>query len=276
MKKSHFLLIGALVIISLMFIIFMKTPAKQVASVSIEPVTDNPPVLAAPKPPVDQGPVIILTYHSIEAKPEKKEGPTQLHYRITPDTFEKQMQYLKENGYTPITFNALVQHFATGSTLPEKPIVLTFDDGWKDQSMYAVPILKKFGFTGTFFIITKLRAGKYMSWDEVKNLHADGFEIASHTETHPKLPLLDDGKLVEEIVGSKKILEEQLGSTITTLAYPYYLHDARVMKAVQDAGYLGARAGWGKFADDKEHIFELKSQEPVNNSNPFSTKRLAD
>jgi peptidoglycan/xylan/chitin deacetylase (PgdA/CDA1 family) len=275
MKKSYIFFIGVVIIaVAVGTAVFASQKRPSVPVPAPHPVEAPAPI--ATTPPVHVKPVTILTYHSIEPKPAKKEGANQLHYRITPENFEKQMQYLKDNAYTPITFDAWVRYLTTGAAIPEKSIVLTFDDGWKNQYTYAVPILKKFGFTGTFFIVGKMRNAGYMTWDEVRSLHADGFEVASHTQTHPKLPLLTDEKLVEEIAGSKKLLEEQLGSPITTLAYPYYLHDARVMKAVQDAGYLGARAGWGAFADDVAHIFELKSQEVVNNPNPFLSKRLPD
>ncbi len=244
-------------------------PAPGVASVESVPTVTTSTV-----PPKDEKPVTILTYHSIEPKPATKEGAMQLHYRVTPENFEAQIKYLMDQGYTPITFTALIDHVSNGAAIPEKSIVITFDDGWKSQLDYAVPVLKKYGFTATFFIITDLRNHRYMSWDEVRSLARDGFEVASHTKTHPHLTSAKDDALVQEIAGSKKILDEQLGFSITTLAYPYYQHDARVMKAVQDAGYKGARGGWGNFKNNKDHLFEFTSQEVVNNPNPFASKRL--
>lgn len=224
-------------------------------------------------PPEHPQKVPILTYHSIEPKPDHKEGVMQRHYRITPENFEKQMQYLKDNGYTPITFKTLAEYLSYGTTIPEKAIVLTFDDGWKSQYDYAVPVLNTYGFTATFFIITKSHGGGYMTWDEVRELANAGFEIASHTKTHAKLAALtDDASLKEELEGSKAALEENVGVVISTLAYPYYSHDDRVMKAAQAAGYSAARAGWTKFENSHEHLFELSSQEPVDDPNPFATK----
>jgi peptidoglycan/xylan/chitin deacetylase (PgdA/CDA1 family) len=115
-----------------------------------------------------------------------------------------------------------------------------------------------------------------MTVDELKDLHTKGFEIASHTKSHPKLPSLDDVKLIEELQGSKKDLEDRVGITVKTLAYPYYAYDDRVMKAVQDAGYLGARAGWGSFKNGSDRLFEMVSQESVNNPNPFASTRVAE
>lgn len=258
-------------------------------------LTKTPPSLAGPRdtspykgedartvpkvtlPPSDISKIPILTYHSFGPKPAFKENKTQLQYRVTVAMFESHMKYLADKGYTTITFADLVENQVNGKPLPEKPIVLTFDDGWKSQYELAVPILEKYKFTGTFFIITNSTGAKsYMSVDELKDLHAKGFEIASHTKSHPRLPTLDDVKLVEELQGSKKALEDKLGITVTTLAYPYYAHDARVMKAVQDAGYLGARAGWGGFKNDTQHMFEFVSQESINNPDPFASKRIAE
>lgn len=227
--------------------------------------------------PSDISKVLILTYHSFGPIPAKKETAMQLHYRITADKFDAQMKYLSDHGYKTITFADLVENQLHGKPIPDKAIVLTFDDGWKSQYEYALPILEKYKFTGTFFIITNSTGMKsYMSVDELKDLHQKGFEIASHTKSHPKLPTLDDAKLSDELIGSKKFLEEKLGITVRTMAYPYYAHDDRVIKAVKAAGYQGARAGWGKFINDPTKIFELKSQEPVSNPDPFAEKRLAD
>jgi peptidoglycan/xylan/chitin deacetylase (PgdA/CDA1 family) len=273
------IIIPALVIIITItvIVVLVKNHAQANPENSIETTKT---VTTTPNPnwkPSDISKIPILTYHSFGPKPDKKETAMQLHYRVTAETFETQMKNLIAKGYHPVTFDDVVQNQVNGKPLPEHAIVLTFDDGWKTQYEYAVPILEKYHLTGTFFIITNsIGAGAYMSLDELKDLHAKGFEVASHTETHPKLPTLDDAKLIQEITGSKKILEDKLGISITTMAYPYYAHDARVMKTVQDTGYLGARAGWGKFSNDTTHLFELTSQESVNNPDPFASKRLAD
>ncbi len=258
------------------FFIIAKSSARKV-SVDTNSNTDTKTVIAPVGKPSDISKIPILTYHSFGPKPEQKEGAMQLHYRITAEKFEAQMKYLADKGYATITFADLVENQLNGKPIPDHAIVLTFDDGWKSQYEYAVPILEKYKFTGTFFIITNSTGAKsYMSVDELKDLNSKGFEIASHTKTHPKLVTLDDVKLADELQGSKKALEDKLGITITTMAYPYYGHDDRVMKAVQAAGYHGARAGWGKFSNDTAHLFEFKSQESVNNPDPFADKRILD
>ena len=160
--------------------------------------------------------------------------------------------------------------------LKDKSVVLTFDDGWESQYKYAVPILEKYKFPATFFIITNYTTRPYMSWDELKDLVKNGFDIGSHTENHPPLTKRKEDQLKNEILGSKKALEDKLGITVTTLAYPYYLENKNVRDVVQKSGYLGARAGWAKYKNSLDVIYELKSQEVVNNPNPFLEKRLPD
>lgn len=248
-----------------------------VPPLSVSPVSSTPPAPTFSTTPLPVSSITpILVYHSIGPQPTLPESKMQAHYRITPEMFERQMQYLQDHNYKPITFSALTDYLSKGIPIPENAIVLTFDDGWKNQYTYAVPILEKHGFTATFFIMTKVIGGGYMTWDEIKDVHTRGFEIASHTETHAKLTEIDDEKLFKEIEGSKRTLEEKLGTVITTLAYPYYQQDERIREMVKNAGYVGARAGWGDFVNDTARVYRLKSQEVVNNPNPFSEKPIVE
>jgi peptidoglycan/xylan/chitin deacetylase (PgdA/CDA1 family) len=115
-----------------------------------------------------------------------------------------------------------------------------------------------------------------MNWNDLKDLVAHHFDIGSHTETHSILTKVSSKQLVDELVGSKKMLEDKLGIKVTTFAYPSYAQNETVREAVKSAGYLGARAGWSKFNNSVDYIYQLKSQEAVNNPNPFSEKRLPD
>lgn len=237
----------------------------------------SPKILPDKKSKIYQVP--ILVYHSFGPMIGKKEGATQKHYRVTEPVFEEQMKYLFDNGYHPISFNSYVNSLIDKTQLPEKSVVLSFDDGWKTQYKYAVPILEKYKFTATFFIITNYvnnNYAAYMSWDNLKDLVAHGFDIESHTKTHLILTRIDSKKLAGELNESKKMLQDKLGIKITTLAYPNYMQNETVRNAVKSAGYLGARGGWASFKNSVDHIYELKSQEVVNNPNPFLSKRLPD
>jgi peptidoglycan/xylan/chitin deacetylase (PgdA/CDA1 family) len=210
---------------------------------------------------------VILVYHSIEPKSEKKESKMQEHYHIYPENFRAQMQYLKDNGYTPIPMKVYLDHLKHDTEIPKKAVVLTFDDGWKNQYDYAYPILKEFGYTGTFYIIAKsVGAKSYVSWDNIKEMKQAGMDIQSHTNTHANLTKVDIEKIKEELMVSKKTIEEKIGYPVTMLAYPYY----GMSKQARD---LVASAGWAKYKNSKEVMFALTSQEAVNNKNPFSSKR---
>ncbi len=220
--------------------------------------------------------VPILVYHNILPTPSFKESATALQYRITPEVFAAQMKYLSDHDYNTVTFATLLKDLKGGIALPEKSVVLTFDDGWKNQYENAVPVLEKYNFNATFFIISKSTTGGYMTWDNLKELVGKGFDIESHTETHAMLTKITPEQLKEELVGSKKMLEDKLGIPVTTIAYPYYAQNETVRAAVESAGYIGARAGWASFKNSANHIYQLVSQEAVSNPNPFSDKRLPD
>lgn len=237
------------------------------------------PTAVQPDPTLTQvsADVPILVYHSVGPKTGKKESKMAKHYHIYPETFEAQMEYLKDNGYTPITFNALVDHYLNGTAIPAKSVVLTFDDGWRDQYTYAYPILQKFGFTASFFIISSYPTGNYpayMSWADIIALDKAGMEIGSHTVHHLNLTKVSPAQVTSELVDSKATIEKEIGHPITTFVYPEYGQNTAVQQAVKSAGYIAARAGWVRPVDGKQSIFALKSQEAVNNPNPFSSAEI--
>ena len=282
MKRTYIIVVMALILIGATAVgVFAahrsaNTVAKtQPAPVAAAAAPVTPIVVPASKAVVDEQ-VPILVYHSVEPKGTKKETKMAQHYHIYPENFEAQMQYLKDNGYTPITLGALADHYLNGSDIPAKSVVLTFDDGWKNQYDYAFPILKKFGYSASFFIISGYPDGNYhayMTWDDIKALDAAGMEIGSHTVHHVNLAKTSDAsKIKSEIVDSKAEIEKKIGHTIQTFVYPEYGQNAAVQLVVKDAGYVAARGGWTKTKNGKDTIFVLKSQESVNNRNPFSDK----
>ena len=228
-------------------------------------------ILAVPK----EKSVPILVYHSIAPAPlAGHESGTQKHYRIDPAVFESELKYLKDNGYTTISFFKYSEHFASGMAIPDKSVVLTFDDGWQTQYDNALPILKKYGDTATFFIYTKVINPKhrtFMSWPEVLELDKAGMEVASHSISHPMLTkIIDIEKLRTEIAGSKKILEDKLGKKVNTFAYPFYMYNSKVSLEIKKAGYISARAGWKKMKNSKDEIYTLGAMEAINDLKNFA------
>lgn len=262
--KKLLITLGVLLVIGVAVPVFASTPSKKGVS---KPLVKKAQVVAAPIG------ATILVYHTVEPKTDKKEGVMQKHYHILPENFRAQMQYLKDNGYAVIPMKVYLDSITKGTEIPKKSVVLTFDDGWKNQYEYAYPILKEFGYTATFYIISGTVGSKpYMSWDNIKELDKAGMDIQSHTATHANLTKVSEQKVTEELTRSKKTLEEKLGHGISMLAYPYYGNNAVVQKLVAQAGYTSARAGWTKLGNTKDTLFMLKSQESVNSKNPFSSK----
>jgi peptidoglycan/xylan/chitin deacetylase (PgdA/CDA1 family) len=124
--------------------------------------------------------------------------------------------------------------------LPSKPIILTFDDGYKDVFTYAVPVLKNYNYIGSFAIATNLLGRpSYAVWDDIIAASASGMEIVSHTENHLDLsnPVYSDADLHREIFDSKQLLEEKLGYNIDFFVYPYGRYNQKVLQMTQEAGY---------------------------------------
>ncbi|MCK9352016.1 MAG: polysaccharide deacetylase family protein [Candidatus Paceibacterota bacterium] len=199
--------------------------------------------------------VPIAIYHSVRPY-IKGESAEQDRYDITPELLAKHIKYIKDNGYTAISFDALADYFDEGKPLPVKPIILSFDDSWRNQYLYAFPLLTKEKITATFFVFTNsLNHGNHLSWDEVRDMKKAGMEIGSHTKFHPYLDnIASPTILAAEVSGSKTILEESIGTPITAFAYPFGEHGTTTVAEVKRAGYRIARAIRGgniQSADDR-------------------------
>ncbi|MEP0872469.1 polysaccharide deacetylase family protein [Trichocoleus desertorum AS-A10] len=184
--------------------------------------------------------VPIMMYHDI--LPAKK-----VAYDLTPNELRQHFERLKSNQMTPISLAQLMAHLRTGSPLPKKSILLTFDDGYGGHYQYAYPLLKEYGYPAVFSIHTssvEVNAGRtHVSWQELRTMANDPLvTIASHSKTHPVLTKLSHQQLVQEVADSKKILESRLGRSVQYFTYPYGLYDARVKRAVANANYFAAIA----------------------------------
>ncbi|MBD2094221.1 polysaccharide deacetylase family protein [Trichocoleus sp. FACHB-591] len=186
-----------------------------------------------------QARVPVMMYHDI--LPEK-----QVFFDVTPEEFEQHLQLIQERGLTPISLDQLTTHLRTGLPLPEKPILLTFDDGYKGHYEHVYPLLKKYGYPAVFSIYTA-KVGKKLgrsslNWEELRQMATDPLvTIAAHSVTHPPdLTKLTDDHLATEVAESKQLLEAELGMPIRYFTYPEGKYDQRVAKVVQEAGYLAA------------------------------------
>lgn len=196
----------------------------------------------------------ILCYHNLN--PTK---PGSMN--MTPQKFESQIKWIKDHGFTVIPLKEAVDYLqGKRSSLPDKAIVLTVDDGWKSTYTYMAPIIKKYNVPITLFIYPEtISTGKNaMTWDDLKELqHNELFDIQSHTYSHPnfkqakrRLTSSAYEKMVQmELVKSKNILEEKLGKKIAFLAWPFGIYDSYLEQQAEQAGYVMAFTIDARFAN---------------------------
>jgi peptidoglycan/xylan/chitin deacetylase (PgdA/CDA1 family) len=214
----------------------------------------------------------VLIYHEIVTETDRELGETV----ISLEKFEEQMKYLSSHGYHPISMKQLLLYMQKGTALPDRSIVLNFDDGWKNV-LNAVPTLKKYSFPASFWIISGPKGigkGEYMEWSEIKELSQNPlFEIGSHTYSHPwnpkdnlvtwidnKVPPKGKKEVLFELQESKRILENRLGIPIDYLAWPCGWYNERLVELAKLSGYKAL----------------LTTEEGANGpgSDPFRIKRI--
>ncbi len=212
-----------------------------------------------------QSEVLILMYHSIE---EKRGLLTPF---LSASEFEEQMRILVEYRFETISLDDFVAYRHNEIELPQNPIILTFDDGYLDNYLYAFPILKKFGFTATFFLIADFigdeAQGKYISWSQVIEMRRGGMSIGSHTLNHPYLTELTLLSIKAQLEDPKRIIEGKLGEEITSLAYPYGDFDWDIERLTKEAGYKIAVSSEPGMNDQDTSLFKLKRISIIQISN---------
>lgn len=198
--------------------------------------------------------VPILMYHHIK-DPKPEATAAQRRYIVRPAVFRQQLQWLKSHGYRPITLDQFSRAVhGQDVTLPEKPVIITIDDGFNDGARIAAPILEEEGFTAVYFIVVDHVQAKaddrptygHVDWEQLRALVAAGHEVQPHSLTHPLLAKVPREQMLREVVDSKRIMEEQLGVKMRFFCYPYGSVNDEVRQALRDAGYelgLTIRAG---------------------------------
>jgi peptidoglycan/xylan/chitin deacetylase (PgdA/CDA1 family) len=183
-------------------------------------------------------PVPILMYHVIADPPAHAPYP-QLF--VSQRDFAGQMRWLARHGYQAVTQRDLWNHWHRGAALPPKPIVISFDDGYRSVAEAALPHMERRSWPGVLNLTVKnLRVSGGLSQFKVRKLIAAGWELASHSLTHPDLTSLDERTLAREVTRSRSILRSRFGVAVDFFCYPAGRYDARVIRAVHRAGYLGA------------------------------------
>jgi len=177
--------------------------------------------------------VQVLCYHSVSDNQSKK-GPIV----IPNDKLREQLQTIKDNGYTTLTMSELNDYLFQDKPIPEKSVIITFDDGYRDNYTNALPILKEFNMKATFFIISSyINRDLYLTSDEIKEMSDYGFDIESHTVSHRALSTLSYDDQLKELKNSKETIENLTHKPVISIAYPEGKYNNDTKKAVVDAGY---------------------------------------
>lgn len=186
--------------------------------------------------------VPILMYHYLSTPPSANDK-IRIGLSVTPEMFEAQVKLLVDNGFTTITLFDLYSHLATGQALPAKPIVLTFDDGYVDNYQNAFPILKKYGQTGTFFVLTApadVKDPAYLSWDMINEMSRAGLDMQLHAKDHVDLRHRRYEDLIWQIIGGRQSIEGHTGKPVVFMAYPSGKYDDAVLKFLANNNFWGA------------------------------------
>jgi peptidoglycan/xylan/chitin deacetylase (PgdA/CDA1 family) len=196
------------------------------------------------------GPVPILEYHVLGAAPA--DAPYPELYVTRPD-FHRQMDWLERHGYQAVTLEQVGEAWYHGGTLPAKPVVVSFDDGYRPQFTYALPELRRHGWAG----VLNLKAeGSDLYESNVRAMIDAGWELAAHTIDHSDLTTLDAAALKRETAGARQILRREYGVPVNDFCYPAGRFDATVIAAVEAAGYVTATTEIPGYAD-RDAPYEL-------------------
>ncbi|MDQ6717778.1 MAG: polysaccharide deacetylase family protein [Gemmatimonadota bacterium] len=205
-------------------------------------------------------------YHKADALPPGARYPGNY---VLPEAFEEQIACLAKWKYQSITFDEWLSYREGKGKLPKRPVIITFDDGYRSTYEIAWPILRRWGFSATVFLVSKL-IGKTNEWDadekqepllsetEILAMLADGASFGSHTETHAALTKVPLSSAEAELKGSRRSLEAILERPVTALCYPYAKQSEAIRNLAREAGYCAAVIGRGGVNKVRSDPFALR------------------
>lgn len=196
----------------------------------------------------------VLLYHRV--------GATSDPLTVPSARFEQDVKALTEAGYHAISQGQFAGHLrGEAVSLPDKPVLITFDDGYRDNYENAFPILQRYGYKGTFYIITGMIGNKdRVTAEQIRAMDAAGMSIGSHTVNHLALGELSPRQAEEELTISKKALEDLLGKSVPSVSYPKGSFNDRTKELAQAIGY--------------DHGFTVKYGTCARKAEPFTLKRI--
>ncbi|MFF3502821.1 polysaccharide deacetylase family protein [Streptomyces sp. NPDC003247] len=225
--------------------------------------------------------VPILMYHAVAAEPNDATRALS----VTPEAFAEQMGLVADRGLTPLTTAGLAARWRSGRPLPDRPVLITFDDGYEGVHRHALPALARHGFPATLFVSTGWIRGAYdtgggldtmLDWPQVRELADAGVEIGGHSHTHPQLDQVDDGTLRAELTRCRDIVADELGALPVSFAYPYGYSSRRVRTAVRENGFAQALAVGNSLARRTQGPYALRRVTVRRGTGAEEFERLLD
>ncbi|MBP2639490.1 MAG: pgaB 2 [Firmicutes bacterium] len=243
MKRKLFIVGTFIALIALIGVFYQqgRTPDQQSKPGAASIVMKSSPFAEAKAFPPG---VPVLMYHSIGEEPNNDAV-------ISKERFVEQMKYLHESGYHPVSLDDLHDYLALKKELPLKPVVITFDDGYRDTYEIAMPVLKQYGFRSVLFFPVGKDGGR-LSWAELREMKASGMEIASHSYNHRSMDGLSRAEQAQEIQNSKKTLDQNLNQNTRWFCYPNGRYGPETLELLKANGFTVAvttEPGWVKPGD---------------------------
>lgn len=203
--------------------------------------------------------VPILMYHYLSVPPANADI-YRLDLSVTPDRFAAHLDALQAAGYTTISLYDLLQNLVQGTPLPDKPVIITFDDGYRDNYENAFPLLVAHNMTATFFVVTDFIDGEYpeyVTWDMVRAMHDAGMSIEAHGRNHASLENRDNDYLVWQALGSLEGIERAIGVRPRFIAYPSGDYDQATIDLFHSANYWGGLTTVQGATHSSDDLFQL-------------------
>ncbi|MDO5516761.1 MAG: polysaccharide deacetylase family protein [Clostridium sp.] len=193
----------------------------------------------------------VLYYHSVNDEIDNE-------VTISPKILKKELEYIKDQGYITLSMDDVRNYLLNNKPIPEKSILITFDDGYMDNYYYAFPILKDLNMKATIFCITsELDGSYYLSEDAIKEMSQNNIDIESHTVHHNHLNKLDYDEQLKELNDSKEKLESITGKKVNAIAFPFGDYNKDSVLAAKNSGYDMAFTTNRGFADRDDNPLEL-------------------
>jgi peptidoglycan/xylan/chitin deacetylase (PgdA/CDA1 family) len=265
---------------------------QSIVLVESPPTPTLPPPIPTPPPPVIQpvriaeptpdgvertARVPILMYHYLSAPPSNADI-YRLDLSVTPELFAAHLDALRTNGYTTISLYELLAHLTQGAPLPEKPVILTFDDGYRDNYENAFPLLAERGMTATFFIVTDFiydQRPEYVTWDMVRAMYAGGMSIEAHGRNHVSLKNKDREYLIWQALGSLEAIQQEVGTRPRFVSYPAGEYDQLTLDTFDSANYWAGVTTAQGATHSSGDLFRLRRVRVRGTTTPEELLRLA-